>query len=274
LSGRLPDPPPGAQAIALDLFHTLVDPEQFRPAGFLRARAVAGVLGLPPARFSRDWERTLHARQLAVRPTLVQRLRAYCDARSVRPPTTAFARADRLLGLFQDRALLRPTREVVRTLRGLRRRGWTLGLLSNADEREKRCWSRSPLAPFFQAVVFSCDIGSAKPSREAYQSLVPRWGGIPLREAVFVGDGGSHELAGARRAGFARVIFQGGFVSRNGLRSARENRALRAEADSAIDSVAELLAWGGPSGGPLKPPRAPAPRRGARRADRGRPIGR
>ncbi len=230
-----------ARAIAFDLFHTLVDPERFRPPGFYRPRAVARVLGLPAGKFVRAWERSLIDRQLARRPTLVQRLRSLSQGYGVHPRPPALRLADRLLGLYQDRALLRPTASVVRTLQELRQRGWVLGLLSNTDEREIRCWPRSPLAPLFDAVVFSCDLGHAKPEAAAYRALVPRWGGIALKEAIFVGDGGSHELPGARKAGFAKVVFQSGFVSRNRLRSQRENARIRSEADFAIDGVAELL---------------------------------
>lgn len=50
---------------------------------------------------------------------------------------------------------------------------------------------------------------------------VPRAGStmvenIRLSDAIFVGDGPNNELAGARDAGFSRVIFDSEFVAYNG----------------------------------------------------------
>lgn len=46
-----------------------------------------------------------------------------------------------------------------------------------------------------------------------------RLGGVAAGRAVFVGDGGSNELTGAKAAGFGLVVFMRGFVVRNGLRT-------------------------------------------------------
>ena len=103
-----------------------------------------------------------------------------------------------------------------------------------------RAWSDSVLEPLFGAAIFSCAVGTAKPAVECYEALIPRWGGIPLSEAVFVGDGSDNELAGAHRAGFSRVIFDAEFVSRNGLRSAEANERLSRDADASIGALSEL----------------------------------
>ncbi len=229
-----------ARAVAFDLFHTLVDPEEFRPPEFHRASAVAARLGLPEAEFTAAWNAGAAERQVSLTPTVVERVRSICRSFGVTPAPAAWAEVDDLLGRYTDLALLRPRATVVSALRRLRESGWTLGLLSNCDERERRGWSRSELARWFDAVVFSCEVGAAKPSTAAFRALVPRWGGIPLEESVFVGDGANDELVGARRAGFARVVFQAGFVSVNGLRSAEANERVRAEADAVVRDVSEV----------------------------------
>jgi phosphoglycolate phosphatase-like HAD superfamily hydrolase len=81
-------------------------------------------------------------------------------------------------------------------------------------------------------------------SAEAYRALVPRRGETPLREAVFVGDASNDELAGVRRAGFSRVVFDTELVSRNGLRSAEANDRLRTDADLCIGRLDEVSPWG------------------------------
>ncbi len=229
------------RAIAFDLFHTLVDPEDFRPKEFRRARAAAEALGLPVEDFDRSWTADHPDRTTHLRPTIDERLRAYCERFGVAVDPIRLADAIERLERHQALALRQPRAGTLDTLRSLRERGWTLGVVSNCDAGEIRYWSESPLAPLFDAVVFSCAIGYAKPSVEAYRALVPRWGGLPLSAAAYVGDGSSDELAGARRAGFARVIFQSEFVARNGLRSAAANELLRQDADASIDGLAELL---------------------------------
>ncbi|MGC2359888.1 MAG: HAD family hydrolase [Thermoplasmata archaeon] len=229
-----------AGAIAFDLFHTLVDPEEFRPNEFHRPRAAAELLGIPVDRFSAAWEASAKDRQVSMSPSVVERVQALCRGFGVSPPREVWPKVEDILGRYTDLALLNPRRNVLDTLQHLRTEGWVLGVLSNCDEREKRPWSSSELAPLFDAAVFSCEVGFAKPSLEAYQALIPRWGGIPPEDAIFVGDGSNDELAGARRAGFRKIVFQSGFVSVNGLRSAAANEKIREQADVTVNGLPDL----------------------------------
>jgi len=52
--------------VVFDLFHTLVDPEDFRPRDFDRLEQVSGVLGVALEPFRRFWEGELA--ELAVCP--------------------------------------------------------------------------------------------------------------------------------------------------------------------------------------------------------------
>ncbi len=239
------------RAVAFDLFHTLVDPEEFRPREFTRAGKVAELLGLPRPEFEAYWTADLPHRAVEARPTVLERVRAYCRRVGVAAPAAVWAEVDDCLGRYADRALAAPRPAVLATLDELRRRGWSLGVLSNCDEREVRSWPRSPLAPKVDAAIFSWSLGAAKPARAAYDALVPRWGGTPLADAVFVGDGHSDELPGARAAGFGRVIFQRQFVGTNGLRSPEQLEKFAGQADATIDDLRELLELvGRPSSGP------------------------
>lgn len=232
---------PRIRAIAFDLFHTIVDPEDFRPKEFHRARAIAELLEIPVREFEREWAAGLNDRVTSMVPSVTDRVRRYCASRGLSPPEGVWPEVADILGRYTDLALRNPRWNVLETLRRLRERGWVLGVVSNCDEREMRGWSGSVLATLFDAAVFSCEVGAAKPSAEAYRALIPRWGGVPLDEALFVGDGSNDELAGARRAGFSRVIFDSEFVSRNGLRPPEANERLRQDADDAIDSLSALL---------------------------------
>jgi putative hydrolase of the HAD superfamily len=173
-------------------------------------------------------------------PSVTDRVRRYCSSRGISPPDSAWPVVTDILGRHADLAIRNPRKSVLETLRILKERGFVLGLVSNCDEREVWAWSGSEIAPLFDATVFSCDVGFAKPSAEAYRALIPRWGGILLSKAIFVGDGSNNELAGARAAGFSQVIFDSEFVAYNGLRTAEANERLRKDADGTIGRLSEL----------------------------------
>jgi putative hydrolase of the HAD superfamily len=90
----------------------------------------------------------------------------------------------------------------------LRKRGFRLGLLSNADAAEIATWSGSPLAGHFDVEVFSCRVGLVKPEPAIYLECLSRLG-LRAGECMFVGDGGSNEFLGARQVGIYSVFFSG-----------------------------------------------------------------
>jgi len=93
-------------------------------------------------------------------------------------------------------------------LEALRAKGKKLGLVSNADAMEIAAWDESPVAGLFDYVAFSCDVGYAKPEPEIYELCLDNLGVKP-DGAVFVGDGGSDELRGAKAIGLTTVMMTG-----------------------------------------------------------------
>jgi putative hydrolase of the HAD superfamily len=227
-------------AVVFDLFHTLVDPEDFRPRDFDRVERVAAVLGVEAGPFAGYWQGQL--RELVVCPDRPSdRAAAYALARGLPVSRAQWEAVDGILGRYQDLALEEPRPEVLGALRALRRGGMRLGLLSNAHERDLRAWERSPLRPLLDAAVFSCFAGHAKPTPEAYGAALAGLGVAPGR-AAFAGDGGSGELEGARRYGFGLVVLVSGPALRSGLRDALEVALLEAEADLHVTGVEDLPA--------------------------------
>ena len=94
--------------------------------------------------------------------------------------------------------------EVLDTLRELKRRGHKLCLVSNADAIDVLPWADSPLAPLLDEAIFSCDVHLQKPDPAIYLLAASRVGARP-EDCVFVGDGGSNELAGAKAVGMRTV---------------------------------------------------------------------
>ena len=59
-------------------------------------------------------------------------------------------------------------------------------------------------------------------------------------ESVYVGNGSSDELAGARRAGFGYVVHCNVFDRSNGLVEQEEQLRRASQADTTVDTVDEL----------------------------------
>lgn len=107
------------QAIVFDLFHTLVDPEDFRPKEFRRVERAAELLGVRPDHFSAFWQRTASLRNRSRAKANVQFLREYLADLGLPPPDSALAQADHALGHYQDLAIINPRPQVELVLRAL-----------------------------------------------------------------------------------------------------------------------------------------------------------
>ena len=95
--------------------------------------------------------------------------------------------------------------DIISTLKELKDSGIKLCLVSNADIIDKKYWDISPLKDYFDAVIFSCDVGIVKPDVKIYQLAMEKLSVSPA-ESIFVGDGGSNELYGAKAAGMTTVL--------------------------------------------------------------------
>lgn len=222
-----------------DLFHTLVDPEDFRPKDFNRASEIARLFSIDAEGFSKYWLETRIQRN-STRTRVVVHLEEYLRRQKVQVDPVLLAAADDLLGRYQDLALLGPRPEIESVVKRLNDQGTKLGLLTNCDEREVREWPRSPLSKFIYATSFSFSTGFVKPSIEAYSSILDKLGVVPA-DVVYVGDGGSDELLGARNAGFGLTVFSKQFVSTNGLRKPSEIEEFSRQADWTITRLEELF---------------------------------
>lgn len=162
----------------------------------------------------------------------------FCETE--RGPLTADERAsvDEILGICQDEALRAPEPRIVELVAKLARRR-PIGVLSNCHQREVRCWAESPLARHVTVFGRSCDIGAMKPDLRPYEWMAEQLR-IEPGESVYVGNGSSDELAGARRAGFGYVVHCNVFDRSNGLVVQEEQLRRASQADTTVDTVDEL----------------------------------
>lgn len=176
-----------------DLWETLVD---FDPAGAdAMLQEVSARLGEEPGDFRRRWDAVGAERYAGPIAPVLERFGV---------PEDAIDDVKRIR-LDSIRRSLVPRPGAVETLRELRRRGHALGMLSVCSEEVERAWDETAFRGLFDAEVFSCTEGLAKPDPRAYLAVTERLGVEPA-DAVFVGDGANDELAGAERAGLRAVL--------------------------------------------------------------------
>ena len=97
-----------------------------------------------------------------------------------------------------------PVAGALGVLDAVRDRGLRLGLISNCSSEVAELWPETEFGSRFDVAVFSAQAGVCKPDPRIYR-LALEGLGVEARDAVFVGDGGSDELAGAERVGMRAV---------------------------------------------------------------------
>jgi putative hydrolase of the HAD superfamily len=195
----------GKKAIIFDLFHTLTALEVTWGDGRPFTHEVLGV--------SREaWDEQLHK---GSRERLTgQKTDAFAIVRDMARAVDPSISDDVIRTAVENRiarfagALVGIPEETERVLRTLKAMGKRIGLISNADVMEVAAWHKCPVAHLFESAVFSCRVGCAKPDRQIYE-ISMRELGVGPAESMFVGDGGSNELEGARGAGITTVMIIG-----------------------------------------------------------------
>lgn len=103
------------------------------------------------------------------------------------------------------KAMIEINSDILKTIQELYRQNKKITLISNADAFDKLFWKDSPLFPYFNESIFSCDTGLMKPDPRIYNLAVNKIGADKER-SIFIGDGGFNELGGARNAGITTVL--------------------------------------------------------------------
>lgn len=95
--------------------------------------------------------------------------------------------------------------EILPMLDGLKARGLKIALISNCFDEEAAVIRNSILAPYFDVVCLSCELGMRKPESGIFTKCLEVLDLSP-KECVYCGDGGSSELEAA--SGFGMKCYQ------------------------------------------------------------------
>jgi putative hydrolase of the HAD superfamily len=192
------------RAAIFDLFHTLTGFE----SEWSELPWTSDVLGIDRKAWDHAIQHSSHARLCGhVRePVDIVRSLAHAIDRSI--PEARILEAARVRTERFRHALQRIPPQNVATLARLRQAGLKLGLISNADAMEFAPWPQSPLCGRFDVEVFSCEAGCAKPDAAIFHRCLEGLALAP-RDCIFIGDGGSDELAAAKAVGMSTVLISG-----------------------------------------------------------------
>ncbi len=187
------------KGIIFDLFHTLTG----RESEWSSLPWTSDVLGIDRAL----WDELLHfgSRLTGELQDPHEILRALAQAANANVPEERIRDAARIRTQRFRECLAGIPRVNIETLTALRAGGFRLGLISNADVMEVAAWRECPAAELFDAAVFSCAAGCVKPEPAIYHKCLDALALSP-KECLYVGDGGSNELIGAREVGLTTVF--------------------------------------------------------------------
>lgn len=189
------------RAVLFDLFHTLTSADVMRVPG----KGTSEILGVT----REDWNRQLlsysddRLRGRITDPFVIIKTMAHAIDPAI-PVETIEVAVKKRIERFRY-ALMNIEESVINTLGKLKSIGKLLGLVSNADVNEIAGWRDSPLQPYFDSVVFSCRTGYLKPEKEIYEVTLKELN-VLSADVVYVGDGGSDELKGAKMMGMTTIL--------------------------------------------------------------------
>ena len=95
--------------------------------------------------------------------------------------------------------------DVAPTLTALKKRGLTLGLISNIEQNIDETLTRLELPSWLDIVVTSQDAGANKPQPEIFLEALKRAGARP-EEALYIGDQYQVDVLGAQGAGMQGIL--------------------------------------------------------------------
>ncbi|TDB77529.1 HAD family hydrolase [Micromonospora sp. KC723] len=190
---------PRYQAVLFDFFGTLTRRVQRGAAHHVTAE----LLGCPVDTLTAVLDRTFYQRASGRHGTAEATLRWVCAQAGVQPSDDAV----RAAVASRHRAIRADTRlrdEAVPALAGLRHRGVRTGVISDCTHELPAFLPQLAVAPLLDVRIFSVQFGRCKPDPALYLAACCRLDVRP-QDCLYVGDGGSQELTGARRAGMTAV---------------------------------------------------------------------
>lgn len=195
------------RAVIFDLFGTLVpnlDPARLR----LAILSMANSISAPPARFERVWNETFPHRMDGRIPDGVDQFRPFAEqlGLDVTPAQLQASCEVRRRFMFES---LQAKPAAVDCLEALRSMGLKLGMSTDCSSETPQLLLQTELGGHFESIAASALLRVRKPHPSMYTSVLDDLG-VSGEECIYVGDGNSEELPGAKRHGMTTVWVDNG----------------------------------------------------------------
>lgn len=193
------------KAVVFDLFGTLV-------ANFSRSEydnvlaEMAAILQAPSEEFSQKWLGSFRERTTGILPTPRANIEYLCEQLGINPGEARIKHALQTRLNLTIRTMV-PKPGSVETITKLKSDGYKIALISDCSSEAPTVWKDTPLAPLFDVTVFSCEAGMKKPNPRIYRIATDQMGVEP-QDCLYIGDGSSRELTGAREAGMHPILIR------------------------------------------------------------------
>lgn len=191
------------KAVIFDLFGTLVD--SITVDGYEGSlKSTAQALGLPYNEFRRIWYETARDRNTGVFPTTLAVMEYICRRLEVPADDEQLEKARNIRREFVRKEMT-PRTDAVFVLSELREKGFKTGLISNCSPVTEELWNETPFRSLFDVEIFSTSAGLKKPDPEIYRLALDLLD-LNGKDCLYIGDGDSNELTGAREMGMYPVM--------------------------------------------------------------------
>jgi len=195
------------RAVIFDLFGTLVsniEPLIYRK----RLLEIAFALGAPPEPFIEAWSQFFAHRMDGRIPDGEAQFEPVLRELGLKISPEACREANESRRAFMLESLT-PKPDAVPCLQSLRAAGLRLALATDCSSETPELLDRTTLGSFFAVRAVSASLGMRKPDPAMYQHVLEGLG-LSGAECLYVGDGNSEELPGAKRHGMTTVWVDNG----------------------------------------------------------------
>jgi putative hydrolase of the HAD superfamily len=192
--------------IIFDLFGTLVSGNAWHNHEVV-VQEMALLLGAPVSSFVELFEgETREDREIGVFSSIEDNIAFICSKLGITASSDLINQAALQRYEFTKQALdLRA--DTINTLAYLHEHGYKTGLISDCSPDVPPLWLKTPMAKYITEPIFSSNVGVKKPSPKIYELAIEKYQAVPS-QCLYVGDGGSYELTGAKKMGMTPVLLK------------------------------------------------------------------
>ncbi len=164
---------------------------------------MADLMGAPREAFVQLWFDTVVQRMTGEFTSVHANVEAICATLSVPFDAESCEQAVQERYAYEREHIV-PRSTALETLREIRERGLKVGLISDCSIELPDLWAETEFAPLFDVTTFSAVAKIKKPNPKIYQVTAESLG-VACADCIYVGDGGSNELAGAEAVGMRPI---------------------------------------------------------------------